>query len=253
MAIWETPDILSGPSTIAGQAVGAAKPELGVCILHTGLVTMDWAMRFRVMQFPNYIYTLGANQPYDTAREMTTRTCLEHGVKWVFHFDSDVIAPANTVPLMIEWAEKFDKPVLSGLYWAKKPGPPMPAAWVKVGEKPEENRIEFAPVDIKPHLGKNAILQCDVVGAGCLLVKADVFKKLDESDPKKPYWKWGLGRKDINGKNLPQMSEDFYFCQRCVDELGIHPHVCTAITCDHITSVRKKGENGEYELLGVRV
>ena len=247
MAIWEQPGILSGTSPNVGP--DGQKAELGLCIIHQNNVTMEWAMRFRLLQMPPYIYMLNRNQPYDTAREMVTRAVLEQGVKRVLHIDSDVLLPVNAVPLMIEWAEKFKIPFLSGLYWAKKPGPPMPAAWIKTGEKPEENKIEFMPADLSKQIGTQAIVPVDVVGAGCMLIDADVFKKLDESDPKKPYFQWGLGRHDKDGKPLRQMSEDFYFCMRCVEELDIHPHVATAIQCDHEAKVHRRGKDGELELL----
>lgn len=198
---------------------------------------------------------MNSNQPYDTAREQVTRAVLEKDVEWVFHLDTDTLVPLNAVPVMIEWAKRFNLPVLSGLYWAKKPGQPMPCAWLKTGEHPEENRVDFMPLDIKPHMqdpNKQAIVKADVVGAGCLLIKADVFKKLNESDPKKPYFQWGLGRRDTNGKPLPQMSEDFYFCTRVVDELNIHPHVATAIRCEHICTAVKRQDDGEFELLQMK-
>lgn len=253
MAIWEHLHILSGVSPQV--AAGAVKPVLGLCILHQGVVTTEWALRLghiflnlQENKIP-FLYMLNRNAPYDVGREMITRGALEQGVKYVFHLDTDNLIPANAIPLMMGWMEQFDKPVLSGLYWAKKPGPPMPAAWGKVGEKPEENRIEFMPIDIKPHLGTGAILQCDVVGCGCLLIKADVFKKLDKSNPNKQYFLWGLGRKDeTTGKPLLQCSEDFAFCVRLVQELGIHPHVCVSITCDHIATTYRRGSDGEWEL-----
>jgi len=260
MAIWEQPQILSGTGQGQVAPTGDIKPELGLCIIHTGTVTTEWALRFRLLQMPSYVYMFNRNCPYDTARELTTRGVLGHNVKYVFHLDSDVIIPANTLPLMIGWMEEFNQPLLSGLYWAKKPSkdpqgnpiPIMPAAWLKTGEHPEENRIDFMPMDIKPHLNTGAIVKADVVGTGCMLIKADIFKQLDESDPKKPYFQWGLGRKDeLTGKNLPQMSEDFYFCTRCVKELGIHPHVCTSITCQHECQVVKRGTDGEFELSSV--
>ena len=224
-------------------------------------MTTEWAIRFKNLQMPPHVYMLNSNQPYDTAREGITRGVLSHGVKWLLHLDTDVLIPINAVPLMIEWAEKFNLPLLSGLYWAKKPksttgGVPMAAAWLKIGEKPEENRIEFAPLDVKPHMvnlpNKSPLVRCDVVGAGCLLIKADIFKKLDESNPNLPYFEWGLGRRDPTGKPLPQMSEDFYFCMRCVKELGINPHLAVAVQCDHICNAVKRGSDGEFELLTLR-
>ena len=257
MAIWEQPGILSGTSQ--PNIGGNIKPELAICILHTGTVTTQWAIRtahvfmhLQNMKMP-FSYLLNRNQPYDTGREQITRAGVGAGAKWIFHYDSDTLIPINAIEVLIQWAEKFDLPVLSGLYWAKKPGTPMPAAWIKIGEHPEQNKLDFAPVDIKPHLQKQTIVPVDVTGAGCLLIRADIFKKLDESNPDLPYFQWGLGRKlhcpkCKHTENLPMMSEDFYFCTRVQNELGIKPHLATAVRCDHICTVTRRGDDGEFEL-----
>lgn len=212
MAIWEEPQLLSGQSP---QITGQTKPELGIYIIHQDHVTMEWALRFRQIELPPHIYVFNKNQPYDTAREMCVRTLIEKNVKYIFSLDSDVLIPLNTVASLIQLSEQFNLPVISGLYWAKKQEGKFPAAWLKIREIPEENRIEYGPLDIKPHIEKSSIVPVDVIGAGCLLVKAEVFKQLDEKNPDLPFFAWGLGRTKLQlpgGKPLPQVSEDFFFC-----------------------------------------
>ena len=178
----------------------------------------------------------------DTGREQITRACLKNGVKWIFHLDTDVLMPLDGIQKMIEWSEKFNLPVLSGLYWAKKPMK-MPCAWISIGYHEDTMKYDFAPVNVEPHMAKGTIIPVDVTGTGALLIKADIFKKLDESDPNKPYFQWGVGR-----KGLLQLSEDFYFCMRCKNELGIQVHLATAVKCDHCVDVVRRGSDGEYEL-----
>jgi len=242
MPFWENPDIFSGtiPSNVPG---GAIEPELGLCVLHQGTVPTPWAFRLVQMArfMPPFIYMTNRNQPYDTGREQITRACLDRKVKWIFHLDTDVLMPIDGIKKMIEWSEKFKLPLLSGLYWAKKPIK-MPCAWLKIGEHPEEKKYDFAPVDVEPHMEKGSIVPVDVTGAGALLINADVFRKLDESDPNKPYFQWGVGR-----KGLWQMSEDFYFCMRCKNELDIQVHLATAVKCDHMMMMNRRGDNGELE------
>jgi len=246
MAIWEKPGILSGEVNLGTN--GDEKPVVGICMIHTGDVRFKWAMNWgetsRSVGYP-YVYFHNSNQPYDGAREVTTRACLERGVEWVFHYDTDVILPPNTIPNMIHLAKEQNKDIISGLYWAKKPEPTpiMPAAWLQIGEDLEKMTVQYQHMDmtkLKPYLSQNALLQCDVVGAGCLLIKADVFKKLDKSNPNLPYFQWGLGRRDPTGKPLLQVSEDFYFCHRATHELKIYPHLATAIKCGHICSDAEK-------------
>jgi len=258
MAIWDNPNLLSGESKQVAE--GVMKPELGICVLHQGTATIKWAFMLKMMQQPPFIYILNRNQPYDTAREQSTRAVLSRDVKWVFHLDSDVLCPPDTILRMILYSEKFNLPILSGIYWAKKPleitaGMPTPAAWLKTGYHPENNRYDFAPIDLTPWEGDKAgpLVPVDVTGAGCLLVKADVFKKLDESNPKLPFFQWGLGRNYLCPKcgasgPLPMMSEDFYFMIRCQNELNIRPHICTNVRCDHECNVVKRASDGMFEL-----
>ena len=254
MASWERPGILSGEVNLGAK--GDIKPFVGICMIHTGDVRFKWAMNWgevsRAVGYP-YVYLYNSNQPYDGAREVTTRGCLERGVEWIFHFDTDVMLPPNTIPNMIHLAIEQKKDVISGLYWAKKrEETPVPCAWFQISEDLEKGEVKyqkFDPEKLKPFLKQNALLQCDVVGAGCLLVKADVFKKLDKSNPNLPYFQWGLGRRDPTGKPLLQLSEDFYFCHRLTHELKIYPHLSTAIKCVHICSdAERSAEDGVLRL-----
>jgi len=250
MAIWEQPEILSGQSQpTAGGTTG--KPELGLYVIYQQNVTMEWALRFRQLDIPPHIYMFNKNQPYDTAREVCVRGLMEKDVKYIFSLDSDTLIPLNAIPAMIQFSEQFNLPVLSGLYWAKKPGAPMPAAWIKLNENKETGKYEFGSVNIKPYLEKRSIVPVDVCGSGCMLVKTEIFKKLDEKNPDLPFFCWGLGRQKLQlpgGKKIPMVSEDFYFCLRLQEELGIKPHLATAVLCDHETMTIKRGADGGYEL-----
>lgn len=259
MAFWEQPNIFSGemPTNITGDNV---KPDVALVILHTGSNDITWTIRTALifMHFhkmkKNFTYLLSSNQPYDTSREIATRSALKAGAEWIFHYDTDILMPVNTIELLIKWSEQFKLPIISGLYWAKKPGPPMPAAWLKIAEHPEKNSYDFAPIDPKPYLNTQNIVQADVTGAGCMLINRKVFEKLDKSNPDLPYFQWGIGRHSVCSKcghkeNLPMMSEDFYFCMRAINELNIHPNVSFAIKCDHISKTIKRGSDGEFELL----
>lgn len=231
MAIWETPEVLSGP-TQPGQPIGDIKPVVGLGIIHTGIVTMDWALNFRYMNIPySHVYMHGSNMPYDCSRNEVLKGLLGYNVEYVFFLDSDVIPPKDVVPQLIALSQQQNKPVVSGLYWAKKhEETPMPAAWIKIGEDLNKNMNVYKSIEneIKQYLDKNALVEVDVVGAGCLLIKADIFKRLLEKNPNKPFFEWGLTRRDENtGKPLLQVSEDFYFCER-LKEIGERPHLSTA-------------------------
>lgn len=248
MAIWEIPGALSGDAK-AGQP--AVQPYVGVCIIHTSEVSSEWAFHFRHLNFGYpYIFFHASNMPYDCSRELITRECLKNKVKWVFSLDTDVLMPTDGLVQLIQLAEANNLPVLSGVYWAKKREPiPIPCAWVKTGYNAELNQPQYAAFDIKPYMDKNALIAVDVVGAGCLLVRADVFEKLDQSNPNLPFFQWGLNRKDPQGKPLLQTSEDFALCERIKNELNLPIHVSTLVKCGHICRCQKKPDDGTLELI----
>jgi hypothetical protein len=253
MAIWETPEILSGP-TPTMSAIGDAKPQVGLGLIHTGVVPFDWAISFRYLNIPfNHVFMHGSNMPYDCSREMVVKGLLGYNVEWVFFLDTDVLPPRDAVPQLMALSQQQNKPVVSGLYWAKKKEEtPMPCAWIEIGRDPAKNQVSYKSIEneVKQYLDKNALLEVDVCGAGCLLIKADIFKKLDASNPNKPYFQWGLTRKDeLTGKPLPQQSEDFYFCER-LKEIGVKPHLATAVKCDHLLfpTGRRRAADGRIEL-----
>jgi len=252
MAIWEQPEMLSGQKVTQGAAAGV-KPVVGIAILCQEYVTIEWAFNlfhlFINIKQP-FVYLYCRNKPYGVCRTEITKELLKRGCDWIYSLDTDVLPPPDVIPRMIQLSQQYDKPVLTGLYWAKKREPqPMPAAWIKTGENKEENRIFYQNFDVKPYLDKNALLQISVCGAGCLLVHRSIFEKLDKSNPNLAYFEWGSGRKDHSGKPLKQLSEDFYFCDRVSEELQIFPHLATDIKCDHICVSRKRASDGQLEVM----
>jgi len=217
------------------------KADLALCIPHQTFVTMEWAFAFRNLKLPSHLYFFNKGMPVDTAREQMTRSALKHDIKYIFYLDTDVVLQPDAVMQLIEFSEKFNLPVISALYYARKRDAlGTPAAWKIIERK--GNDIKLAPVAVEKY--KNKIIEVDTIGMGACLVKREIFDMLDEKNPDKPFFEWGLGR-----KNLPQVSEDFYFCLRLIDELNIHPYVATSIQASHV-SVAEINE-GKLELLRI--
>lgn len=249
MAIWEQPHVMSGqPTQIPPQ-----KPYLGIGMICQEYVTFQWAMMYALLQKPSpYSFLYNRNAPYDVAREQVARGLLQYDPEYIFFLDTDTcLEEPDGLLKLINLSKEYDKPLLSGLYYAKKKEEfAMPCAWLKTGENKTENTVQYQTFDIQPHLNKNALLQVNVAGAGCLLIKSEIFKKLDESNPKKPFFQWGVGRKDeLTGKPLLQASEDFYFMERCANELGIYPHLATSVKCHHICLAQRRASDGKLEII----
>lgn len=240
---------------------------VALCVIHQNTVSFRWAERLRRLELPfRYLICNTSSLLYDTAREFLVRMVLKETnlPEWVFFLDSDILPPFNAIPRLIEIAKARNIPVLSGLYWFKRLGAsngtleedytPRPSASIKISEDLDKGSIiyNFIVDDIKPYLNKNMVLKVDAVGTGCLLIKTDIFKKLDASNPNKPFFQYGVGRRDENtGKPLLQVTEDFYFCYRLVTELGIHPYLSTEIKCEHLfepVGGSRRGEDGKLVL-----
>ena len=224
-------------------------PEVGICILHTSLVHIEWAMNtYSLLRDTanSFKVVLMTNTPYDTAREVATREFLKKKSRYVFHLDSDVLPPSTAINELIRVSKEYRVPVVSGVFWARKAEGKMACAWKKTDHG-------FEPFDIKPFMepidGHYSLLEADAVGAGCLLIDTSVLRKLDKSDKNKAFFEWGFGRKYPDGSKPLQYSEDFNFCNRLVDELGVHPMVYTGVQCGHICQTVKRPKDGEYELI----
>lgn len=226
---------------------------VSMLIIHQRYVTMRWAEQFRLLEIPfRYTSYSATGFFYDAGREFLVRNAMKRDdPEWVFFLDSDVIPPTNAIPRLIQIAREKDISVLAGLCWHKRlceedreecevlveEHIPKPNAFMKISENLSEGVVNYAPIvtGIKSYLGKNAVLEVDAVGAGCLLIKTDVFKKLDASNSNKPFFQYGHYRKDENsGKPLLKLGEDMYFCYRLTSELGIRPWISTEVKCDHI-------------------
>ena len=244
MAIWEQPEVISGLSTEVKQE--KQKAELALCIPHQSIVSMEWALAFRNLRLPSYLLFFNRGMPIDLAREQMVRSALKHDIEYIFMLDSDVVlTDPNSVLNLIKISKQFNLPVVSGLYFAKKHNVIHPAAWKIIERK--GNEIKLAPIaDIEKHIKERHIIEVDAIGMGVVLIRRDVFDRLEESKPNEPFFVWGLGR-----PNLPQVSEDFFFCLRLIDELGIHPHVATIVRGHHVAFAHQNADNGRLELVQI--
>ena len=234
------------------------RPDFALCMIHQELVSMEWAMMFRLMQLPSHYYFFSRKAPYDIAREETVEGALAQNPKYLFFLDSDTKPLAtDAVMQLIRLSEENNIDILSGLYWAKK-DQKQPAAWRIVQYDGFIPKI--FPIDItQDNIDKKAIIKCDVIGLGFCLVRSSVFKKWREKWPDRPFFRWGLGLKDKElralcdvytktAEGVKATSEDFNFFIGC-KELGIYPHVAIEIICDHIAWAKLDARTGDYRLL----
>lgn len=170
-------------------------PFLAMCTLTRETVNFKWAAAVRDLVLPprsQHLYTSG--MPFDAGRNSVAAQALSVGCEWVFFLDDDVIAPADTVARLMRHGKK----ICSGLYFRRSP----PLAPVAMQLERESGMPKWIPIP-KADAG---LIQCDYVGAGCLLIHRSVFEKLP-----KPWFKW-----QADNESLPpnqRISEDFHFCK----------------------------------------
>jgi hypothetical protein len=139
-------------------------------------------------------------------------------------------------PTTLENLIAADKDIISALYFQRKP-PYRPV--VCMMKKDEGYRLlDFVKL--------NTILDVDIVGFGCVLIKREVFEKLKERN-----YSTFFNFKNISSEAEEQLNEDMTFCENARKE-GFKIHLDTSIVCKHIGEILVD-ENISYLLLENRM
>lgn len=184
-------------------------------ILHVDQTTIAWAFGLRNLIIPGAIMPV-SGMPYDMARNSICMKALEIGAKFVFMLDSDVITPSQTVLRLM----KHNLPIVSGVYHRRSPPAGVPVM-IKSGQW-----VTQYP--------ENSLIEVDLVGAGCLLIRRDVLEKLPPQRPEagKHWFDWKVDAKGV----LPDgecLSEDFTFNLHARRH-GFRTYVDTSVLCKHV-------------------
>lgn len=193
-------------------------PKVLVGILHTDIVTMAWALGLRNLIIPGpWPPQPVAGMPFDHARNVLCMRAIELGATHVFHYDSDVVPPANAILKLLQHRHPF----ISGLYCRRSPPEGVPVmmrngTWVT-----------------KFKLG--SVVDVDLVGAGCLLIETDLLRKCPPQRPEsgRHWFDWRVDMQSICQPGYA-LSEDFTLCRHVKEKMGIQPKVDTSVVCRHI-------------------
>lgn len=184
-------------------------------ILHVDNVTLAWAFGLKNLHIPGEFVGV-SGMPYDMARNELCKRAIAGGFTHVFHFDSDVIAPPDTIHRLLS----HNLPVVSGIYCRRSPPHSLPVmirngSWV----------TQFP---------SNSLIEVDWVGAGCLLISTDLLKSLPPQSLDKPWFSWDVDKKGTGLKPDGEcLSEDFSFNNWCKKH-GVKTMVDTGIVCRHV-------------------
>jgi hypothetical protein len=187
------------------------KFEVLVCILTREIVSTKWALSLRnLMLPPNSGIVFLSGMPFGHARNVGAQQAVENNCTWLFFIDDDVAVPPDAYAKL----KAHDKAIVSGLYFRRSP--PINPVWLN---KVNNEYVFQHSIDGKLHTA-------DLVGAGCLLIKVDVFRQIT-----RPWFEWRVDRDDLDKND--RLSEDFFFCQKA-KQFGIEIHIDTSVQCDHV-------------------
>ena len=156
----------------------------------------------------------------DVALNSSIIKALGMKVDYIFLWEADMNIPQETLQYLVE----DNKDVVSGLYF-QKVYPHMPVLYNYINH-PTSKYIMSCFYYYDDGDPKKGLRQVDVVGAGCALIKADVFRKIEP-----PYFRFL--KEDPAVKDGGSISADNYFCRKLKDA-GVSVFVDTRICCGHI-------------------
>lgn len=129
----------------------------------------------------------------------------------IFFVDSDMVIPKDALIKLF----KEDKDIISGLYFHRNPP-----------HEPHLYKIENNQLKSLQDYPKDDLVECDAVGAGCLLIKKEVFEKLKSH------------AKLVDSQHqffvtTPTVGEDIFFCELAKKQ-GLQIFCNTSVKCGHI-------------------
>lgn len=188
-----------------------ALPTMHYIHVWLAIVIMSWATENKVgiRVYP----TLGVS-PVDEARNALVDEFLNGEAKdctHIFFIDSDTIPPQDALYKLLA----MDKDIASGI-----------TPIIDYHDKDKSfyrkwNCVDMTEALVKPNTG---IVPIKGAGGSCLLVKREVFEKLE-----KPYFRFLYN--DDNGKQTI-VSEDIYFIAKALGK-GVQAYADTSVVCKH--------------------
>jgi len=209
----EDMEIIPRPNWYEGRR---KNPRVGIAVSNIGAMSSAFVRSMmaimRDSMFNGIVidFILDETKPLDDSRNVTVKELMACDPDYIFFADADM----TFQPPTIRWLLEQGKDVITAVYCQKQP-PHYPV--LRMFDKDEGH---YQVVRSYP---KGKVFTVDSCGAGALLVKASVFKKL-----KKPYFKWDYEK---------GISEDIYFCEK-VKKAGYEIWVDGGVECGHMADMR---------------
>jgi hypothetical protein len=161
----------------------------------------------------NAYYTCARGRPVDYVRNSFIRMFKGQGFSHLFLLDSDTEPPLDCIDRLLA----LDAPIAGGCYPALMPDK---LCWALLNQDSDRRwrLLESLPSMEEP-------FEVDGGGAGCLLIRFDVFDKI-----KWPWFKW------IERADGSQISEDVRFFMK-LKKAGIRVKIDPMVICNHFKEI----------------
>lgn len=189
------------------------------------------------------------NFPIDFNRNNAVETSMQsYLADYIFFMDTDQTFPSNTLRNLFELiSEKH--PIVAGVYHKKSPdyAPVVGryADWTPEYKAVKHHLKSQGFVDRKGRqtlywnpihfYNKTKPFYADLIGAGCMLVDTQVFKRI-----KRPYFRYAYDPL-LKDPALNKISEDMWFCAQLKDA-GIPILIDPRVQCGHLTEYEVNDE-----------
>jgi hypothetical protein len=139
-------------------------------------------------------------KPIDEARTKIAKFALEKKAKYLFFIDDDTAPPFHACrKLMYDLEQADDDVMIAGGIYTTKEQFPAPIVFNGNGAGPFWK------------WKKGELFECSGIGTGCMLIKTEVFTKIEE-----PWFKT-IDNPPDGQKVLEIATDDLYFCQKVTD------------------------------------
>lgn len=163
------------------------------------------------------------NAPIEKAREIAAENAIKAGAKYLWFVDDDTVPPPNALKRLIYILDNYpDVAVVGGIYVTRDDVVPQPLVFRGMGNG------SFW------HWKEGDIFEVTGMGAGCMLVRVEVFNKLP-----KPWFTFETADSYDATVASTSVSEDIHFCN-LVRQAGYKIVAHGGILCDHWHSTEDK-------------